>query len=76
VNTCGTCKYFGKPVDSAHYVPSGYHVCRLVEQFDAHERPSSVAGVVDASGYFAALCIREEFGCNQWAPRAADQESQ
>lgn len=69
MNTCGTCKHLGKPVDSEWHVPSGYHICRLVERFDNYDRPSSVAGVVDASGYFAALCIKEEFGCNQWADR-------
>lgn len=72
MNTCGTCKHFGQPVDSEHYVPSGYHICRLVERFDSYDtaQPSAAAGVVDASGYFAALCVKEEFGCNQWAPRA------
>jgi hypothetical protein len=27
------------------------------------------AFVTDASGYFAALCVEADFGCNKWQPK-------
>lgn len=78
MNTCGSCKYFGKRIERDDgeevtaeeiYVPEIYHVCELVEHFEAYQlpKPAPIAIVVDGSGYFAALCVKEEFGCNQWA---------
>lgn len=75
MNTCGTCKHFGDPIEDAsdsHYIPTGYHVCRLIKQGERGEQVDDAALVVDASGYYAALCIKEEFGCNQWAERSAN----
>jgi hypothetical protein len=75
MNTCGTCKHFGDPVtddDPVNYVPTGYHICRLItehEHMSERTATSPPALVVDASGYYAALCITEEFGCNQWAEK-------
>lgn len=69
MNTCGTCKHFGKPVeDEDRNVPVGYHICTLITMRDRHIDPpgDETAVVVDGSGYYAALCIKEEFGCNQW----------
>ena len=42
---------------------------RKLSEQDAECLPGSltaVAGVVDGSGYHAALCVSDEFGCNQW----------
>lgn len=65
MNTCGTCKYLGEPATN-DYNPEGYHICSLIEHVQPYPIPKDVAVVVDASGYYAALCVKEEFGCNQW----------
>lgn len=72
MNTCGTCKYFGAAVrdDKA---PTGYHVCGWIKHYENNygdETPTADAVVIDGSGYFAALCVKEEFGCNKWEPAA------
>jgi hypothetical protein len=54
---------------------SPYHVCDLIVMKPEYEEklklmpgnPDSPAAYVqDASDYHAVLCVREEFGCNQW----------
>lgn len=85
MNTCGTCKHFGEPVDAMRDwetgdddpPPSDYHECLLLKHLNK-TRPletSLPAGVVDGSGYYAAFCVKEEFGCNQWAARAAPPQT-
>ena len=73
MNTCGTCKYFGvdrkgmRPgadTTESIYIPAPYKVCGFMEM----EPTDAVACVVDGSGFYAALCVSEDFGCNQWAP--------
>jgi hypothetical protein len=77
MNTCGTCKHFGGPVErlsrwsssECDFVESKLHVCQLIQHMKAH-KPAALtapAGVVDGSDYYAAFCVSEEFGCNQWA---------
>ena len=80
MKTCGTCKYFGKEPhwnnygwdDEADEPLEGpvYHKCELLAHLnaDSSRRDWPVAGVIDGSGYHATLCVREEFGCNQWEP--------
>lgn len=82
MNTCGTCKYFGEPVtelqryddDTLDPIPSKFHKCELLKMIrgeDEQDRLAIPAAVIDGSGYFAALCVKEEFGCNQWVARAS-----
>lgn len=75
MNICGTCKYFGpeikgsdddEDVGDSLNIPRGYHRCMLIERTAPGHIATEVAVVVDASGYYAALCVKEEFGCNQW----------
>lgn len=73
--TCGTCKYRGKPItrhgDEAsnwENVDTGYFLCEQIKHQHADRKPTSVAFVQDGSDYYAALCVADEFGCNQWAP--------
>lgn len=64
MNTCGTCKHFGPIVETI----SVYHECLLLEHLNA-ARPcmtAPIAGVIDGSGYYATLCVKHDFGCNQW----------
>lgn len=77
MNTCGTCKYFGAPAGEAEEedefsdVPPGYHICQLIEHTAGlRELARGPACLIDGSGYFAALCVREDFGCNQWEGKA------
>ena len=34
-----------------------------------HDAASAKAVPVDGSGYFAAICVREDFGCVDWEER-------
>ena len=77
MNTCGTCKYKGNTITRTDYdtddcIPvttaTGYFLCDRAEMLDPMEVP--VIGrkvlVADGSGYYAALCVEDDFGCNQW----------
>lgn len=85
MNTCGTCKYFGEACEISRYdddveTVTHYHVCDLVKQINGYgddEVPfrQYLAGVKDGSGYFAALCVTDEFGCNQWAAAETEAKS-
>ena len=74
MNTCGTCKYFNPKHDNDLYIPRTYALCERIEQVDSDgwkdddERQSYQfkAVVVDGSGYFAALCVKDDFGCTEW----------
>lgn len=86
MNTCGTCKYFGEPREIDWWdseteqegTITKFHVCDLIKHInggntDRKASADAAAGVVDGSGYFAAFCVSDEFGCNQWKPRVAVQ---
>lgn len=58
---CKDCKYFGVEI-----CESGFHTCEIIKHgFDEGDMNygSKKAHVVDGSGYFAALRIKEDFGC-------------
>lgn len=74
MNTCGTCKYLGEAIlifnDNFEDVPTPFHPCMWIKHnkdFDYHIEAN--ACVVDGSGYHAALCVREDFGCLSWEPK-------
>jgi hypothetical protein len=49
-----------------------YKVCGLIEMKAYGELPAAanrMAFVEDGSNYYAALCVSEDFGCNQWMPK-------
>jgi len=69
VNNCKNCKYFGDQIH-AYYgkeSPTGFHKCEAIshgfmdgaELLDNNDK----ATVVDGSGYFAAIRVKEDFGC-------------
>lgn len=70
MNTCGTCKHKGMNIRSTK--ETKYFLCDRVKHGnnDKKESTESVAGngayVVDGSGYYAALCVEDDFGCNKW----------
>ena len=73
MNTCGTCKFFN-PEHESLYIPSTYALCERIEHVGEddwnHGQPYQFkAVVVDGSGYFAALCVRDDFGCNEWGAK-------
>jgi hypothetical protein len=76
MNTCGTCKYKGKPATrndeccDQHDLP--YFLCQRAkhmrfrnEDLEAVTVPGLKMFVEDGSGYYAALCVEDDFGCNQ-----------
>ena len=72
MNTCGTCKYFGARVEdeAEGYMPlntpEAYHICKYLSQAVYGDDFKQPAHVIDGSGYYAALCVSPEYGCNQW----------
>ena len=69
MNTCGTCKFRGDPVQGADYKPSTYFLCARIKEggrlwYDSS--PGKGAFVEDGSGLYAALCVESDFGCNRW----------
>ena len=72
MKTCGTCKYFGPDEpDSAWGEESRFRKCMLMENraFERSESIQASAYVEDGSGYYAALCVSEDFGCTEWTPQ-------
>jgi|HubBroStandDraft_6_1064221.scaffolds.fasta_scaffold1149822_2 hypothetical protein len=68
--TCGTCKFFSEKEPDDIYPPTGYHVCGWLQHaVEIGKAPQPSAVLVDASDYYAALCVKEDFGCNQWEPK-------
>lgn len=75
--TCGTCRFKGEPitriadVDPWRVVETGYFLCALIKQVKTQQTepdyPSAGSAYVeDGSGYHAALCVADDFGCNRW----------
>lgn len=73
--TCGTCKYKGGAItkmddDTFKDVDTGYFVCDLIKHGTKEEHnPGQQAMVIDGSGYYAALCVEDDFGCVKWEAR-------
>lgn len=72
MNTCGTCRFRGKEQqvmdrETYEYVPVGYFLCERIKHDDDWKyQQGQRALVVDGSGYFAALCVEDDFGCAMW----------
>ena len=75
--TCGTCAFRGTPIlipgdeDSGWADRESSYFCCDRVKFNDNARNEikgeQSAFVMDGSGYFAALCVEEDFGCNQWS---------
>lgn len=76
MNTCGTCKFRGaefKNFNSETFdndIPTGYFMCERARHADDYGdskvKKGDSAVVIDGSGYYAALCVETDFGCNKW----------
>lgn len=73
--TCGTCKFRGKEIeafesaDAFEQTPTGYFFCTRIKHHGSKPTPHGEhALVVDGSGYFAALCVENDFGCTLHEP--------
>ena len=70
--TCGTCRFRGEERTRMDYekyveVPQGYFLCERIKHDDESKyAQGQKALVVDGSGYFAALCVEDDFGCTEW----------
>jgi len=74
--TCGNCKHRGKSIKSDNYDfdsgeynfrETGYFQCDLIKH-DTRKKFVSGSGAVavDGSGFYAALCVESDFGCNRF----------
>lgn len=72
--TCRTCKYRGRELlleddeDFGPDKPTGFFFCKkvtLVENKRGLVKGQKFAAM-NSSGYFAALCVEEDFGCVDW----------
>lgn len=75
MNRCATCKFFGPEITmwSSGYgelMPTGFHACARVKHIRESELLAGErAFMEDGSGYFAALRVRDDFGCVEWMVR-------
>lgn len=83
MNQCKTCRFLGEPymhVDSEtdEWVTTGLHKCNLVDHMgDEYDLlPDQVVGVIDGSGYFAALVVSGDFGCIKWEKSETEKDTQ
>lgn len=67
---CGTCKHRGQePLKHRSYQGGNttFYECKLVSHDKNWEyKPGERVVVVDGSGYHAALCVENSFGCVLW----------
>ena len=69
---CGNCKYKGESIkyydcDIFKEVDTGYSTCKIIEHDNGWRYKRGLGALVtDGSGYFAALCVENNFGCNKW----------
>ena len=89
MSTCGTCRHRGEAIKTNHApdgrwmaepVDTAFFLCDLIKHTGTEselglEVDKTGARVVDGSGYFAALCVADDFGCNRWAAIAEGGES-
>jgi hypothetical protein len=60
--------------DTFEKVPTGYFTCDRIKHINPNVSfndvdPGLRAGVQDGSGYYAALCVEDDFGCVLWEQR-------
>ncbi len=72
MNTCGNCKYRGEQVkvydsDKFEYIDTTYFKCDLIKHDNWWKYEKGQGAVtIDGSGYQAALCVENDFGCAKW----------
>ncbi len=75
MTTCGTCKHRGENIVKEGWrdgnydldKPTTFFFCTRIQHDDmwCYDKGDG-AVVTDGSGYFAALCVEDDFGCNKW----------
>ena len=79
---CGTCKFKGEIITTSNArIPydewadnidpikqslSESFLCDRINMVDENTNKTPSAFVADGSGYFAALCVYDDFGCVKW----------
>ncbi len=72
MNTCCTCRYKGESLlitdnDNLEDVETGYFPCELIKHDKSWVYPKNQGAILhDGSGYHAALCVENDYGCNKW----------
>ena len=76
MNTCGTCKYKGDrfsiyDAESFSDIETSYFNCDRADHLKTKEEKTKGRKmfVQDGSGYYAALCVEDDFGCNEWGTK-------
>jgi len=74
MNTCGTCKYFGDNDERIDEICKDNRIA-CVRPSSAEFKPclryfadaaTARAQPMDYSGYFAAICVKDDYGCVDW----------
>ena len=76
MNKCKDCKHFGDVVtyddgiNDKYDIETDFHISNKIEHIErySHKAPSDAhaAHVVDGSDYYAALRVKDSFGCTEW----------
>ena len=76
MNRCKDCKHLGEEIVLSWRAPpedrTGYHKCLYLKHAgqdgDLYQHTANAA-VIDGSGYFAALVVKDDFGCVNFQPK-------
>lgn len=74
---CKDCRFLGEPYVHTYYdsetgddTETPFHVCDFVKHINAEYKiPVENVGVIDGSGYHAALVVKDDFGCVHFEPK-------
>ena len=72
MNTCGTCKHRGDVIKKENFETfecnsTTFFLCNRIKHDHRYQYAiQELAVVIDGSGYHAALCVENDFGCNLW----------
>jgi hypothetical protein len=74
MNTCGTCRFKGKNIErdnpeTFEVEPTKFFLCERIKHVPSGVSKDDGAFVIDGSGYYAALCVDDDFGCKLWEPK-------
>jgi len=79
MDNCGVCKYFGEALtqfyDKGEEYKTMYHKCRKIEYMEhPPNHKNELAGVIDGSGYYAALVVSSDFGCINFEMKTSEED--
>ena len=75
MNRCKTCRFFGEPYEYWDHETDAnatdFNICNYVQHLNSSDREQEgdlpvSAAVIDGSGYYARLVVKDDFGCVNW----------